>query len=148
MEETSDLESRETRVARRRRVFTLQQANSTLPLVARIVDDIVGLYRKITAVQQELASDSINPADRESIERVAQQQEQRFEQFVDELSDIGCELKDANTGLVDFIGRHEGREICLCWRQGEARIEFWHDLHTGLAGRKPIDTLHESPVAV
>ena len=42
------------------------------------------------------------------------------------------------SGLVDFYGKLDGKEIFWCWKQGEERIEFWHDLETGYAGRQPI----------
>ena len=41
-------------------------------------------------------------------------------------------------GLVDFIGRHEGRDVYLCWKLGEERITHWHELNAGFAGRKPV----------
>lgn len=54
------------------------------------------------------------------------------------LKDIGCELKDLSMGLVDFPS-YRGKELVyLCWRRGEPRVEFWHDLNSGFAGRKPL----------
>jgi hypothetical protein len=46
--------------------------------------------------------------------------------------------KDLELGLVDFLGLVEGREVNLCWRYGEKQIRFWHGLHEGFGGRKPI----------
>jgi hypothetical protein len=46
-------------------------------------------------------------------------------------------------GLVDFLGRHKGHDVCLCWKLGEDAIEFWHEIQTGFAGRQPISQLHE-----
>lgn len=143
MEETSDLSSHARGLSLRRRVFSLQQANSTLPLVGRVVRDIVGLYRQMAVVQERLASETIGPSDREVVELLAEQQEERFEEYLGELSVIGCELKDAGMGLVDFVGRHEGRDICLCWRLGEEQIAFWHEVHSGFAGRKSVSMLKD-----
>ena len=67
----------------------------------------------------------------------------RLEQLVDELSGVGVELKDYETGLVDFVGRHDGRDVYLCWKLGEERITHWHELNAGFAGRKPVSTLRE-----
>jgi hypothetical protein len=77
------------------------------------------------------------------LDSTTDQQETRLSALVSELTDIGCELKDANIGLIDFIGRHDGRDIYLCWRLGEDNIQFWHELHAGFAGRQPIATLRE-----
>jgi hypothetical protein len=62
---------------------------------------------------------------------------------VDELTSIGVELKDYQMGLVDFIGRHQGRDVYLCWKLGESKIGFWHELHTGFTGRQPVASLRE-----
>ena len=68
----------------------------------------------------------------------------KVEEFkMEELSDVGCELKDFRTGLVDFVGRHQGRDVCLCWKLGEDRIAFWHETSAGYAGRQPVSSLEE-----
>ena len=48
-------------------------------------------------------------------------------------------LKDPRTGLVDFRSVRDGRVVYLCWRLGEDRIRYWHDLDAGFAGRQPLD---------
>lgn len=58
--------------------------------------------------------------------------------LLQEISELGCEVKDAEQGLVDFPHRREGRVVYLCWKQGEERIRFWHELSTGFAGRQPL----------
>ncbi len=86
----------------------------------------------LSARQQQLVQ--------EELEREAT----RLQGYVDELHEIGCELKDFSIGLVDFIGSHEGRDVCLCWKLGEQKIGFWHELNAGFAGRQPISKLKES----
>ena len=51
----------------------------------------------------------------------------------------GIEVKDIESGLVDFPSEYDGRIIYLCWRLGESRVEWWHELDAGFAGRQPID---------
>ena len=46
------------------------------------------------------------------------------------------QIKDVERGLVDFPAFRDGKEIFLCWEQGEEDIEFWHDLDAGYAGRE------------
>ncbi len=60
-------------------------------------------------------------------------------QLAAELDSFGCELKDPDIGLIDFLSMRNGREIYLCWMLGEERINFWHYLHTGFAGRQPLE---------
>jgi hypothetical protein len=47
-------------------------------------------------------------------------------------------LRDLDRGLVDFPALREGREVYLCWVDGEDDIAFWHDLDAGFAGRRPL----------
>lgn len=141
--EEAKVRSLELQTIPRRRVFTVAAANQTLPLVGRVVQDVVTLCRQMVQTQQQLAADSNETKYREELEAQADRQELEFERYVDELSNIGCELKDANIGLVDFVGRHEGRDVYLCWRLGERQIEFWHELHAGFSGRRPVSVLKE-----
>ena len=59
--------------------------------------------------------------------------------MVDELALIGVQLKDADTGLLDFPSLREGEEVLLCWRVGEPAVEWYHGLEDGYAGRRRID---------
>lgn len=128
--------------SRSRRRFTVEQANKTLPLVRRIVSDIVHSHAEAAALQQQL--DRVAAREQKSIQQRLESVMHRLEDYVDELSEIGCELKDYQSGLVDFTGRHEGRDIYLCWKLGEERITHWHELDAGFAGRKPVSLLKQA----
>ena len=49
--------------------------------------------------------------------------------------ELEIQIKDIDRGLVDFPAVIAGREVFLCWEEGEDDIEFWHDLDTGYAAR-------------
>ena len=55
-----------------------------------------------------------------------------------EFADRGIVLRDLDRGLIDFPSLREGREVYLCWIEGEDDIAFWHDLDAGYAGRQPL----------
>ena len=57
---------------------------------------------------------------------------------VDDIVELGVEVKDLDEGLVDFPARREGEDVLLCWRLGEDEVGFWHSLEDGFAGRKPL----------
>jgi hypothetical protein len=57
---------------------------------------------------------------------------------LEEIEQIGCEVKDIHTGLVDFRTMRDGRAVYLCWRLGEERIQYWHELDAGFSGRQPL----------
>jgi hypothetical protein len=131
--------------SRPKRRFTLEQANKTLPLVSRIVSDIVKAHEVATSLQAkiEAANPSTSSSDQQQSETELEHKLDRLQTLVDELSEVGCELKDYQTGLVDFVGRHQGRDVYLCWKLGEGKIGYWHELQTGFAGRQPVSVLDE-----
>jgi hypothetical protein len=62
-----------------------------------------------------------------------------LQEIVDELALIGVQVKDADTGLLDFPAVREDEEVLLCWRVGEPAVEWYHGLEDGFAGRQRID---------
>jgi hypothetical protein len=125
-----------------RKHFTVEEANRTLPLVRRIVGDIVQTHGLVSTLHQQL--ETAGPAaQQQSAQEQLDAQADRLHEYVTELAVVGCDLKDYQTGLVDFLGRHKGRDVCLCWKLGEDKIEYWHEMQTGFAGRQPVATLEE-----
>ena len=130
------------RPSRRSKRFTLAEANRALPLVRRVVEDIVKRHERVTSLQAAVLA--ALPADRDAAQKDLDHRIEDLQSYVDELREIGCDLKDYQTGLVDFIGRHQGRDVCLCWKLGEQCIEHWHEMHSGFAGRQPVSVLQET----
>jgi len=62
-----------------------------------------------------------------------------LQEVVDGLTLIGVQLKDVDTGLLDFPSQREGEDVLLCWRVGEPAVEWYHGLEDGYAGRRRID---------
>ena len=133
---------RPVRPSRPKRRFSVSQANSALPLVRRIVVDIVKTHGLVLRLQAEIER-ATSAKDQAATQTQLDQSVTRLEDFVEELSEIGCELKDYQVGLIDFVGRHDGRDVYLCWKLGEERITHWHELDSGFAGRQSVNKLHE-----
>jgi hypothetical protein len=122
--------------------FTLSEANKTLPLVKRIVNDVVRTHEQALQLQAKL--EAVEDARQtNAVQSELNKAMEHLNAFVAELTGIGCEVKDYKSGLIDFLGQHQGRDVNLCWRLGEDKIHFWHELTAGFAGRKPISTLVE-----
>ena len=121
--------------------FKLAEANRSLPLVRRVVTDIVKTHERITALQSNL--ESSKQKDQAPIQSQIDREVEHLQNYVDELHEIGVDLKDYQMGLVDFIGRHRGHDVCLCWKLGEDTIGYWHEVQTGFAGRQPVSILEE-----
>jgi hypothetical protein len=121
--------------------FTLREANRALPLVRRVVRDIVNTHQRATQLQARI--EDAGPGEAAALHVQLEAALDSLQEYVDELTSIGVELKDYQTGLIDFPGRHQHRDVYLCWRLGEEEIGYWHELHTGFSGRQPISTLEE-----
>jgi len=132
---------RSVRPSRPRKRFSLEEANKSLPLVRRITTDIVRTHTDAVRIQQDLERNDVKK--RSDLQSQLEQAMHLLEDYVDELSEIGCELKDYQTGLIDFTGQHKGHDVCLCWKLGEDKIGYWHEMETGFAGRQPVSTLRE-----
>ncbi|MEW6194371.1 MAG: DUF2203 domain-containing protein [Bacteroidota bacterium] len=113
--------------------FTVREANKTLPLVKKIVKDILD-----SAYQVKTIAESFNGKIDENKE--INQYLADIEYYMKELEEIGCSYKDWNyeIGLVDFPAVIEGEEVLLCWRSDEEKIIYYHGINDGYAGRKPI----------
>lgn len=130
------------------RLFSPEEANRMLPLVSRIVEDIVRDYarwrEKVEAFEVEVARS--NPgeqsADAARFERDAQALAADIERWLEELDELGIEFKGFSDGLVDFPAIVDGRRAYLCWRLGEAVVEHWHDVDAGFAGRRTLVASH------
>ena len=126
------------------RYFTLAEANKTLPFVAKVVGDLVtrvAEFRRLEARRAELADRAADAAESERIESRLFDLEGEIERIVAELAPIGCQLKDLDRGLVDFPARRGDEVVNLCWIAGEPRIDWWHPMTTGVAGRRPVSEL-------
>ena len=125
--------------------FTLSEANRTLPLVKRIVQDVASFYPswKDLVSRYELIAAEARPDWGESPEQLSLKSQiddvaRKINACLVELEQIGCEFKGFEEGLVDFHGKLEDREILWCWKMGEDRITHWHELEAGFAGRQSI----------
>jgi hypothetical protein len=125
---------------RTRKLYTVAEANRALPLVRRIVRDIVATHRQAAETQARLES-AANVRQAMAVQGELEATVDRLQDYVGELTALGCQLKDYDVGLIDFPSRSDGREIWLCWRLGEERVEYWHELHAGFSGRQPVTSL-------
>ena len=135
-------------------LFTVESANRTLPLVRRIVQDIVGGYAQWQERVHEFdlasaASRAGQPdPDADTLQKEALRLAADIEQCQRELARLGVEFKGYDMGLVDFPSEMDGRTVLLCWRLGEERVEHWHERDAGFAGRQPLaPVLPTAPLA-
>ncbi|MGQ0702286.1 MAG: DUF2203 domain-containing protein [Gemmatimonadales bacterium] len=128
------------------RIFTLEEAERTLPLLRRILTDLKAEYRawQDALADYELLSGGIRAKDGETEEalsarRAVAESANRISAYLEEINAIGCLFKGFDAGLVDFYTLREDRLVFLCWRVDEPHITHWHEVDAGYAGRQPID---------
>lgn len=63
----------------------------------------------------------------------------KLQEAMEGVEELGALVKDLDIGLIDFMARYQGRDVCLCWKFGEDSIRFWHGAEEGFRGRKEID---------
>jgi hypothetical protein len=124
-------------------LYTVDRANRTLPLVRRIVEDIVREHARwqdaIGRLDLLLATNTDTVDLRvAALEREVQTIARGIDGFQAELDALDIQLKDRRLGLVDFPTEFDGRRVLLCWRLGEPSVQYWHDEDAGYAGRQPL----------
>lgn len=127
------------------KLFTVDQANATLPLVRKIVADVVREHAawrekilELDLMASSATADS-DPLATQRLERDVQARAREIASFQRELGALGIELKDPRLGLVDFPSDMNGRRVLLCWRLGEPEVQYWHEVDAGYAGRQPLE---------
>ncbi|MBV6522287.1 MAG: hypothetical protein MNPFHGCM_02433 [Gemmatimonadaceae bacterium] len=127
-----------------KRTFTVDQANRMLPLVERIVRDIVTHHERWQQVVGEFELANLPGTVQGSAERALRLQEDAerlaadIQGFVGELEELGVEFKSFDLGLVDFPSIRDGRAVLLCWKLNEPAVAHWHEISDGFSGRQPL----------
>lgn len=133
-------------VEAKRKYFNVDEANKMLPLIRAIVGDIVRQLRVVNDLSQRLSAvmqrrrqstSDLYSEELAQTEAETQAEKSKLQSYYDELEQLGVELKGPD-GLCDFPSLMDGREVYLCWRLGEPEIMFWHEIHDGFPGRKPL----------
>ena len=128
------------------RTFTPDEANSALAHVRPLAERMIELRARLAELEEEQREVVKIVAGNGSGEGVGDARTPEFaklarelQEVVDELQLIGVELKDADTGLLDFPAVREGEHVLRCWRVGEDAVDWWHGPEDGFAGRRRID---------
>ncbi len=129
------------------RHFTPEEANAALldvrPLVERMVEHRRAHVEALER-QEELEGrirgngGGIPPAQLADTAAEVERHARELARAVDDIVELGVEVKDLDEGLVDFPALHRGETVLLCWQLGEDEIGYWHSVDGGFAGRRPL----------
>jgi hypothetical protein len=119
------------------RLFTREEAEAELEdlrvRLPRIARSRAELIRESRRIEVAVASDGGGVEGRDAFES-----SRTLRRDITELADRGILLRDPESGLVDFPGERDGRQVFLCWRLGEDHVDWWHEEDSGFLGRKPL----------
>lgn len=127
--------------------FTVDEANAALEHVRPLAESMVA-HRKALAGAgarwNELAGKiagnggGLERSELAGLQGEIEREQGEVARCIRAIQAHGAQVKDIDTGLLDFAAQRDGMEIELCWQVGEERIEYWHGVDEGFAGRKPI----------
>jgi len=131
------------------RYFTVTEAERMLPEVDRALRDALFHKAEYQAAEEALnatlqgirmaGGSRVNPGPILATRARRDASAGALREVFEKIEQMGVLIKDLDIGLIDFLTRYQGREVCLCWKLGEERIRFWHGTDEGFAGRKPVD---------
>jgi hypothetical protein len=131
------------------KTFTLEEAQSLLPVVESLLKRAMEgkqSAEKVGSGLSELARQiylsggmKVNVGHVARLKAEMENHLQRARESVAEIDSIGVQVKDLDSGLIDFPCRLDDDVVLLCWRMGEPSIEHWHTMDGGFQGRQPVD---------
>jgi hypothetical protein len=131
------------------KTFTLEEAQAMLPLVESLLNRALDSKHAAEQIDSELSGISrrihfsggmiVDVAKIAARRSDLEQHIQRIRETLSEIDEIGVQVKDLDTGLLDFPCRIDDEVVLLCWKSGESAIEHWHTVESGFKGRQPID---------
>ena len=125
---------------RHERHYTLEEANATLEWVAGCLDRLRRARGRLADREARAALSAAAPTNGGGAPgKLVSEGFLAVREALVDLRDREIVLRDLERGLVDFPAFRDGREVYLCWQEGESGIGFWHEPEAGFSGRRPID---------
>ena len=122
------------------KLFTVEEANALLPRLNELLKEIAphrdAMREKAPHMEPILRSAGSNGGGRVGSEYGVEAY--NLYVAIERIRSLGVLLKDLDTGLLDFPHERDGRVVLLCWMPPEERVEFWHEIPDGYAGRQPL----------
>jgi hypothetical protein len=129
------------------RHFTREEANELLPQVRRLTELMVTHRRALRSALERQGTllgkvsgngGGIQPSELAAAAEEVERHAASVGRSVEQIQELGLQVKDLDVGLVDFPALGDGREVLLCWRLGEDAVDYWHGTDEGFSGRKPL----------
>ena len=123
-----------------KRHYSLEEATEALPLVVELVERMRRARSRLTDAEARAALSDATPTNGGGNPgRTVSEGFLELRETLIGLQAMDVVLRDLEAGLIDFPALRDGREVYLCWQEGEDEIAFWHEVDAGFAGRRPLD---------
>jgi hypothetical protein len=120
-----------------RRRFRIEEANALLPTIVPLLEGLRDAQATMAELHDQVTDSSVGngggSAGKDFLEA-----SQTAGRALSELNALGIQVRDPDSGLIDFPSERDGEEIFLCWRLGEDSVAWWHPVDSGFAGRQPL----------
>jgi hypothetical protein len=121
------------------RHYTVEQANAALDFVSERIERLRAARVQLSDEEARAALEEAAPTNGGGAPGlVVSEAFLELQRALGDLQEMEIVLRDLERGLVDFPALREGREIYLCWEEGEQEVAFWHDPDSGYGGREPL----------
>ena len=129
------------------RYFTPEEANEALEAVRPLTLELVKHRRALAEAQARRAvlaeriagnGGGIQPSELGAATEEVEQEAAGLASCIQEIGELGGQVKDLDEGLVDFPARRGDEEVLLCWKLGEDEVGHWHGTEDGFSGRQPL----------
>jgi hypothetical protein len=122
------------------RHYTVEEASELLPRVVELIAQMRTARDQLGDREAREALSEAGPTNGGGAPgRTVSEAFVQLRDAVAELEALEVVLRDLDRGLLDFPSLRDGREVYLCWQDGEAAIGFWHEPEAGFAGRRALD---------
>lgn len=122
--------------------FTLDEANAVLDTIRPFIREILEIRDRVLGQQPDIwpaIERSAGNGGNAQLSKIASEFG-RLDDLVHRVLETGVQVKDINTGLLDFPAWRQDHAVYLCWKYGEDSIRYWHEIDAGFAGRQPIES--------
>ncbi|MDP9067209.1 MAG: DUF2203 domain-containing protein [Actinomycetota bacterium] len=117
--------------------YTVREANALLPYLAPTLVELRQKSEEAIRIQEAIEQSSVSNGGSAKRERWTRTLA-RVQELIDRLNEWEIELRDLDSGLVDFPAVIAGSDAYLCWRLGEPAVAHWHSPEDGFQGRRPL----------
>ena len=125
---------------RHERHYSVEQANAAISWVAQRIEQLREAREGLNDEEARTALAEAGPGNGGGAAgRVVSDAFLAMRSALAELNGMDVVLRDLDRGLLDFPSLRDGREVYLCWQEGEDAIGFWHEPESGFASRRPLD---------